>query len=94
MLFTTEVPETMMEVMLPFNLTEDMEVNLLQGDWRIYGRIDPEHETVKVNDVTSRDENRPVSSFAALYDLQGRRIQGKPTRKGMYIRGGKKFVIK
>ena len=93
-LFTTEVPESMMEVVLPFNLTEDIEVNLLQGDWRIYGRIDPEHETVKVNDVTSRDENRPVSSSAALYDLQGRRIQDAPIRKGIYVKNGRLVVIK
>ena len=26
------------------------------------------------------------------YDLQGRRIQGEPQKKGVYIRGGKKYV--
>lgn len=28
------------------------------------------------------------------YDMSGRRLQGKPTRKGLYIRNGKKTVIK
>ena len=38
----------------------------------------------------------PVLSSAAatapLFDLQGRRIQGEPQRKGVYIRGGSKYV--
>jgi hypothetical protein len=28
------------------------------------------------------------------YDLQGRKLQGKPTKKGLYTINGKKFVIK
>jgi uncharacterized protein YjdB len=28
------------------------------------------------------------------YDMNGRRLQGKPVRKGMYLRNGKKVVIK
>ena len=88
-LFTTEVPESMMQVELPFNLTKDMEVNLLQGSWRIYGRLDPDHETVKVNGIN----NHPASPSAPVYDLQGRRIQGEP-QKGVYLRNGRKYVRK
>ena len=88
-LFTTEVPESMMQVELPFNLTKDMEVNLLQGSWRIYGRLDPDHETVKVNGIN----NHLASPSAPIYDLQGRRIQGEP-QKGIYLRGGRKYVRK
>ena len=88
-LFTTEVTESMMQVELPFNLTKDMEVNLLQGSWRIYGRLDPDHETVKVNDIN----NHSASPSAPVYDLQGRRIQDEP-QKGVYVRGGKKYVKK
>ena len=29
----------------------------------------------------------------AWYDLQGRRLSGKPTRKGLYIRNGKLKVV-
>ena len=40
----------------------------------------------------------PVSSNVgvapAFFDLQGRRIQGEPQRKGVYIRGGSKYVKK
>ena len=89
-LFTTEVTESLMQVELPFNLTKDMEVNLLQGSWRIFGRLDPDHETVKVNGIN----NHPDSPSAPVYDLQGRRIQGEPVKKGVYLRGGKKYVRK
>jgi hypothetical protein len=66
-----------------------MEVNLLQGSWRIYGRLDPDHETVKVNDIN----NHSASPSAPIYDLQGRRIQGE-SQKGIYLRGGRKYVKK
>lgn len=39
----------------------------------------------------SSDSNHYYSSFS-LFDLQGRRIQGEPQRKGVYIRGGRKYV--
>ena len=87
-LFTTEVPESMMQVMLPFILEKDMEVNLVQGTWRIYGSLDPDHETVKVNGIS----NHPASPSAPVYDLQGRRLQGEPAQKGIYVRDGKKYV--
>ncbi len=35
----------------------------------------------------------PVSE-GVWYDLSGRRLDGKPTQRGIYIRNGKKFVIK
>ena len=35
----------------------------------------------------------PVSE-GYWYDLSGRRLDGKPTQRGVYIRNGKKFVIK
>ena len=95
-LYTTEIPESVMEVVLPFNLTEDIEVNLLQGDWRIHGRIDPSHETVKVSDISDalRLDNNEEIKKNNVYDLQGRLIQGTSARKGIYIRGGKMIVIK
>ena len=30
----------------------------------------------------------------AWYDMQGRKLQGQPTKKGLYIHGGKKVVVK
>ena len=35
-----------------------------------------------------------TNSAAAWYDMQGRKLQGQPTKKGLYIHGGKKVVIK
>ena len=29
----------------------------------------------------------------SYYDLQGRRINGKPTQRGVYIKNGKKVVV-
>jgi hypothetical protein len=50
-----------------------------------------------------KDDNNPngIDSIAtnttttdsAIYDLTGRRLNGKPER-GIYIQGGKKYVIK
>ena len=34
------------------------------------------------------------SPLNAWYDLQGRRLSGKPTTKGVYIHGGKKLVVR
>ena len=36
----------------------------------------------------------PSVQNAVIYDLQGRKIQGEPTKKGIYIIGGNKVVIK
>jgi hypothetical protein len=33
-------------------------------------------------------------SYDSYYDLQGRRLQGQPTQKGVYIVNGRKVVIK
>lgn len=38
--------------------------------------------------------NRPTATDDAIYDLQGRRINGLATIKGIYIINGKKVVIK
>ena len=35
-----------------------------------------------------------VKSDNSIYDLQGRRINGEPTAKGVYIKNGKKFIVK
>ena len=42
-------------------------------------------------------EASPESSFEGKnlwYDLQGRRLEGMPTRKGLYIVNGKKYLVK
>ena len=45
-----------------------------------------DHETI---------EHSPLNiDHEAWYDLSGRKLNGKPTAKGIYIKDGKKFVIK
>ena len=36
----------------------------------------------------------PFRNGVELYDLQGRRLQGKPTQKGIYVKDGKKILYK
>ena len=43
--------------------------------------------------TTGVNSIKAESGDAAVYDLQGRRVVGTPTH-GVYIRGGKKFVVK
>jgi len=43
--------------------------------------------------TTGINSIKTESGDAAVYDLQGRRVVGTPTH-GVYIRGGKKFVVK
>lgn len=49
--------------------------------------IHAKSSTTGVNNIKTE------SGDAAVYDLQGRRVVGTPTH-GVYIRGGKKFVVK
>ena len=41
-----------------------------------------------------RVKNEEFATAAEWYTLDGRRLQGKPTKSGMYINNGKKIVIK
>ena len=52
--------------------------------------IDGGAETTGINEslVNSEEVN------SVWYDLNGRRLQGKPSQKGVYIKNGKKIVIK
>ncbi|MBQ2497630.1 MAG: hypothetical protein II509_03150, partial [Prevotella sp.] len=49
-------------------------------------------ETTSTTDIqkssVSSGKNREI------YDLQGRKINGKPAKKGVYVRNGKKVVMK
>ena len=45
-----------------------------------------------VKPVVSQSTNHLDAS--AVYDLQGRRVDGRSLPKGIYIQGGRKFVVK
>ncbi|MBQ6768626.1 MAG: hypothetical protein IJP46_08205 [Prevotella sp.] len=36
----------------------------------------------------------PLTVYGSVYDLQGRKLQGKPTQKGIYIMNGRKTIVK
>ena len=46
------------------------------------------------NGYTGMDVNTIDSKMDVWYDLRGQRLQRKPTKSGLYIRNGKKVVIK
>jgi hypothetical protein len=50
-----------------------------------------EGETTGIQPIRMENGTTPAEG---TYDLSGRRIQGQPTQKGVYIQNGKKVVIK
>ena len=61
------------------------------GEWRLFPNIIElsEEETIA---LSIRNNNKEVTPASIVYDLSGCRIQGEPQRKGVYIRGGRKYV--
>ncbi len=58
----------------------------------IYGiTVKPEDETV---DIKTVDVEVPVLDNDMWYDLNGRMLQRKPTERGIYIRNGRKYLVK
>jgi hypothetical protein len=47
-----------------------------------------------VNDILSAIETAQTKSNDQWYDMKGRKLEGKPTKKGVYVLNGKKVVIK
>lgn len=44
--------------------------------------------------IGAAQTNHGETSVSHCYDLQGRRIDGKPATKGIYVSNGKKFIVK
>ena len=54
-------------------------------------------ETTGISDASHLMDNGEWimdNEAGAWYDLSGRKLSGQPTKKGIYVRDGKKFVIK
>ena len=77
--FTGALARTRSEVELP----ERMTVRLVDGNG----------ETQAIGEINVRTGEVTFDS-RAWYDLSGRRLDGKPSTKGIYINGGRKVVIK
>lgn len=55
-----------------------------------YGTVVTPEDVTAVEGIRTVDDNRNTP----YYDLQGRKFNGKPASKGIYINQGRKIVIK
>ena len=60
----------------------------------IYDLIDELAAAINIATGISQVENDKSSTEGRVYDMQGRRMEGSTLKKGLYIRGGKKVVVK
>jgi hypothetical protein len=44
--------------------------------------------------ITIENDQYPMGNNSGWYDLNGRRLNGQPTQKGIYINNGRKHIIK
>jgi hypothetical protein len=67
---------------------------------RMRGAADELPETMNVVLISASGEATTIGTITLSYDtdewysLDGRKLSGKPTKKGLYIRNGKKTVVK
>ena len=67
-------------------------VTVENNDESFTGEFDT--ETTGISDASRLNKNEERINNESIFDLQGRRIQGKPARKGIYVKNGSKVVIK
>lgn len=62
----------------------------------LYFTVDSEGKaTVDIQHVSSENaQEATLNNPDGIYDLQGRRLNGKPSRGGLYIQNGKKVVVR
>jgi hypothetical protein len=60
--------------------------------WQDFARIIEEGENVPT--AIGVLDNMAISSSDDCYDMQGRKVSNSQTKKGIYIRNGRKMVIK
>lgn len=66
-----------------------LEISQTAGARAFYGFGDDDDATaIEIPATVSNIEN------GEIYDLMGRRIEGQPTRKGIYVKNGRKIIIK
>jgi hypothetical protein len=47
-----------------------------------------------IDDPTSIEDVKSEDAAGPVFDLQGRLLSGKPTRRGLYIQGNKKIFVR
>ena len=62
----------------------------------LYFTVDSEGKaTVDIQHVSSENaQEATLNNPDGIYDLQGRRLNGKPSRGGLYIQNGKKVIVR
>ena len=82
------------------NLSDPVNPYPTIGAFRAYFQLTDPSNPVKAFQLNFDDATRltevteKTEDTEAWFDLNGRRLSGKPTAKGLYIRGGRKFVVK
>ena len=85
---TLKYPET-----LPANMKGFRGYFLLKGDAAAQARsfsLNMGNEETGIETI----DHSPLNIDHSVYDLQGRRIEGQPTQKGVYIVNGKKVFVR
>ena len=80
MMTTTQVAAAKVKGWIPY-YTED------GTGWKEYAGVDP---STGINNVEASE----ADDSAPWYTINGVQLQGKPTAAGIYIRGGKKIIVK
>ena len=74
-----------------FRLADDLTAGDLASPVRAFALNFGDGETTSIATTNYADD---TDKAGAWYDIQGRRLTGKPTTSGIYINNGKKIVIK
>lgn len=59
--------------------------------WSNFGRIEP-FMVIDIDGIETLENDREETSKAAWYTIDGKKLAGEPTRKGVYIVNGKKVM--
>ena len=68
--------------------------DLAQGAKSVMLNFGEDETTTSIHNSQFTITTPPLGGWGAYYSLDGRRLNGKPTTKGIYIHNGKKVVIK
>ena len=72
----------------------------INSEWAIFNHsahaLDPEDDPVGIKDLKDSKDFKDIKDFKdnIWYTLDGRKLSGKPTQKGIYVYGGRKVVVK
>lgn len=78
------------------NVITESQVNVAKGKgWTVYHKNGEDWEEYTGSEVTAiRSIEVSPETKSHWYTLDGKRLSGKPTQKGIYVRNGRKVVVK